>query len=136
MSADDVGREVAASGSHPLPDALHRCSVAPGRKVEISSVKKRVGKSVSGQLRLASSPEPSKIHCVGLEFPKWLLAYHLKDQTFIIYPFFMDVFLRSGIFVGHVVHLFYFLVIMLLVPPGEGIHVFLKCMAAVAEFYS
>lgn len=76
------------------------------------------------------------MRCVGLEFPKWLLAYHVKDQTFVIYPFLMDVLLRPGILVGHIVHLFCFLVIVLSVPPGEGIHVFLNCRAAVAEFYS
>lgn len=136
VSAGDVGREVAVSGSLLLPDALNRCGVAPGRKAEVSSVKKRVGKSVSAQLKGASSPETFKIHCVGLEFPKWLLAYHLKDQTFVIYPFLMDVLLRPGIFVGRVVLLFHFLVIVRSVPPGERIHVFLNCRAAVAEVYS
>lgn len=43
---------------------------------------------------------------------------------------------KTWILVARVVHLFCFLVAVLSVPPGEGIHVFLNCRAAVAECYS
>lgn len=46
-----------------------------------------------------------KIHSVGLEFSKWLPGYHFKQEMFVISVFFVDLFLRYGLFLDYVLYL-------------------------------